>query len=604
MEFPFPDDSLEVHGVKCVCGLKQPPGTNEERNEDWVLCERCKSWQHQICVGIIPPRTEIGRYHCPECRSRARNEWTMSDDKRLWEKFTKDAVKMLKESTNMENWCQDFATENGMTHAPSTIRNHFKKLTKEYLEHDFVKDVKMKIFCAIASMSRLSDKLIDDFKIHGEVFMTPGKKIVAFIETGKVLPLYSVPKWGQKVSRRHATVAADAIEDLPPLPNTDTVLANANMVLEARRLSGEQEKDGGQVPPSVSLPKTVVTNHRKRYRVDRMVTSRLVQSGQNAAHQTVNTTNPELADIPDDTRTISTAVALPTPPVVGTKKAPNVVELATSIAPNVEPKSEKTVANQHENHQPLDRSPSQHPSTSEAANRVQNNNLLPLDPLPKSTTVEDMDEPNGGAEMETIDCNQQTAEAQHTRIKEEDEESAIKRVKFEKEREIFRPPAEQASVFDFLFSLGCFLSTLSVKNAYLEEFVNDMKRKIIMKIGVEEKMEYSSIAESLTNVFDSSLNNAKRMETIDEKFKGEVNVLPDPREYLDLTTFLRHLENFVGQYNLTSNEFGKLRKRIQEAIQESVEEGKRGHGKFLKITSIKRRVWFIYDRHGFIDDED
>ncbi|CAL2044182.1 unnamed protein product [Caenorhabditis brenneri] len=581
MEFPFSDDSLEVHGVKCVCGLKQPPGIDADRNEDWVLCERCKFWQHQICVGIIPPRTEIGRYHCPECRSRARNEWTISDDKRLWEKFNKDAEKMMMSKVDMENWSKEFATENGMTHAPSTIRSHLKTLTKEYLEHDDVKDVKMKIYCAIASMSRLSDKVIDDFKIHGEVFMTPGKKIVAFIETGKVLPLYSVPKWGQKVSRRHATVAADAIEDLPPLPNTDTVLAHANMVLEARRLSGEQEGEEGQGPRSVSLPKKDMPNCRKRHRME---TRKLVQSGQNAAHQTVNTNSPELADIPDDTPATSTAVAMPTSPVVGTKKAPNVVELATSIAPNVEPKSEKTVANQHENHQPLDEPPSQQPSTSEAANQVEHS-LIASTPLPKSigTAVEDMEVPSGEAEMD-----QQTAEAQHTRIKEEDEESAIKRAKFEKEREIFRPPAEQASVFDFLFSLGCFLSTLSVKNAYLDEF----------------KMEYSSIAESLTNVFDSSLNNAKPMGTIDGKFKGEVNVLPDPREYLDLTTFLRHLENFVGQYNLTSNEFGKLRKRIQEAIRESVEEGKRGHGKFLKITGIKRRVWFIYDRHGFIDDED
>ncbi|EGT35926.1 hypothetical protein CAEBREN_16549 [Caenorhabditis brenneri] len=37
MEFPFPNDSHVVYKVKCVCGLKQPPGNDGDRNEDWVL---------------------------------------------------------------------------------------------------------------------------------------------------------------------------------------------------------------------------------------------------------------------------------------------------------------------------------------------------------------------------------------------------------------------------------------------------------------------------------------------------------------------------------------------------------------------------------------
>ncbi|EGT58262.1 hypothetical protein CAEBREN_13673 [Caenorhabditis brenneri] len=47
-----------------------------------------------------------------------------------------------------------------------------------------------------------------------------------------------------------------------------------------------------------------------------------------------------------------------------------------------------------------------------------------------------------------------------------------------------------------------------------------------MKIGDNERMKYSSITESLTNVFDSSMNNAKTMETIDGKFEEDANVLP------------------------------------------------------------------------------
>ncbi|CAL2048159.1 unnamed protein product [Caenorhabditis brenneri] len=160
--------------------------------------------------------------------------------------------------------------------------------------------------------------------------------------------------------------------------------------------------------------------------------------------------------------------------------------------------------------------------------------------------------------MSPIDGNQQTAEIQkeqHTRINEEDEESIIEWAKFEKEQEMFRPPAEKASVFDFLFSLGCFLSILSVKNAYLEEFVNEMKKKIKTKIGDDERVEYSSISENLTNVFDSSMNIAKTMETTDE-----IQC--------------------------------KCRSKRIFGPQDVTEKGKQGHGKFLKITAIKRRVWF------------
>eukprot|EP00029_Vermamoeba_vermiformis_P013409 TRINITY_DN832_c0_g1_i1.p1 TRINITY_DN832_c0_g1~~TRINITY_DN832_c0_g1_i1.p1 ORF type:complete len:1725 (-),score=428.66 TRINITY_DN832_c0_g1_i1:31-4932(-) len=53
------DDTYDQ--IRCYCG------EFEETEDDYVLCDRCKSWQHCRCVGFDPVAEKGDNYVCPEC---------------------------------------------------------------------------------------------------------------------------------------------------------------------------------------------------------------------------------------------------------------------------------------------------------------------------------------------------------------------------------------------------------------------------------------------------------------------------------------------------------------------------------------------------------
>lgn len=53
--------------IRCVCGATTQD--DDEEGEGWVACEKCATWQHNVCMGIPTENVEdLPDYYCENCR--------------------------------------------------------------------------------------------------------------------------------------------------------------------------------------------------------------------------------------------------------------------------------------------------------------------------------------------------------------------------------------------------------------------------------------------------------------------------------------------------------------------------------------------------------
>ncbi|TVY58763.1 Transcription factor bye1 [Lachnellula suecica] len=59
------DEEEDPEVIRCVCGARE---TGDEDNEPWIACDKCESWQHNICVGISRYGDDApDNYLCEKC---------------------------------------------------------------------------------------------------------------------------------------------------------------------------------------------------------------------------------------------------------------------------------------------------------------------------------------------------------------------------------------------------------------------------------------------------------------------------------------------------------------------------------------------------------
>ncbi|KAH9278859.1 Lysine-specific demethylase 5B [Echinococcus granulosus] len=56
------DDQEECSARTC----KKPAGTAI----DWIQCDKCSKWYHQICLNLTPEEADVDVYYCPSCTKK------------------------------------------------------------------------------------------------------------------------------------------------------------------------------------------------------------------------------------------------------------------------------------------------------------------------------------------------------------------------------------------------------------------------------------------------------------------------------------------------------------------------------------------------------
>ncbi|VEL24962.1 unnamed protein product [Protopolystoma xenopodis] len=59
----FHYDTEECSARPC----KQP----QDNAIDWIQCDKCTLWYHQICIGCKPSEADVETYYCPYCKGTA-----------------------------------------------------------------------------------------------------------------------------------------------------------------------------------------------------------------------------------------------------------------------------------------------------------------------------------------------------------------------------------------------------------------------------------------------------------------------------------------------------------------------------------------------------
>ncbi len=59
--------------IRCVCGVTEQ---DDESDEDWIACETCSAWQHNVCMGVTTEKALLDTldYYCEQCKPENHKE--------------------------------------------------------------------------------------------------------------------------------------------------------------------------------------------------------------------------------------------------------------------------------------------------------------------------------------------------------------------------------------------------------------------------------------------------------------------------------------------------------------------------------------------------
>ncbi|KAI9736519.1 MAG: PHD finger protein 3 [Claussenomyces sp. TS43310] len=59
--------------IRCICGVTEQ---DDDTDEDWIACETCSAWQHNVCMGVTTNAAELENlnYWCEKCKPEDHRE--------------------------------------------------------------------------------------------------------------------------------------------------------------------------------------------------------------------------------------------------------------------------------------------------------------------------------------------------------------------------------------------------------------------------------------------------------------------------------------------------------------------------------------------------
>jgi hypothetical protein len=63
------EDAEEEEIIRCICGATEQ---DDDSDEDWIACDECTAWQHNICMAVGKPIPD--KYYCEQCRPENHKE--------------------------------------------------------------------------------------------------------------------------------------------------------------------------------------------------------------------------------------------------------------------------------------------------------------------------------------------------------------------------------------------------------------------------------------------------------------------------------------------------------------------------------------------------
>lgn len=74
---PTQEANEEGDIIRCVCGATSQE--DDDDGEQWIACELCSAWQHNVCMGVPTENVEsLPEYYCEQCRPQNHKELVKS----------------------------------------------------------------------------------------------------------------------------------------------------------------------------------------------------------------------------------------------------------------------------------------------------------------------------------------------------------------------------------------------------------------------------------------------------------------------------------------------------------------------------------------------
>ena len=96
---PSSQPQNEDWAIRCVCGAIEDAQTP---NEAWIICDGCKMWQHNACMGISIYEDEVpASFHCEQCDPGAHKTLleSIAKGENPWEQRRKNHFKKIVEAS-------------------------------------------------------------------------------------------------------------------------------------------------------------------------------------------------------------------------------------------------------------------------------------------------------------------------------------------------------------------------------------------------------------------------------------------------------------------------------------------------------------------------
>jgi hypothetical protein len=133
--------------IRCICGVTEQ---DDESDEDWIACETCSAWQHNVCMGVTtdPALLDSLHYWCEQCKpedhkelldgiAQGRKPW--EERRRAYEQAELEAQKAKKAKKGKAKRASDHVAEvvqNGkatQVEPPADVKKEKEKEKKEVL---------------------------------------------------------------------------------------------------------------------------------------------------------------------------------------------------------------------------------------------------------------------------------------------------------------------------------------------------------------------------------------------------------------------------------------------------------------------------------------
>lgn len=139
-----PPEEEEI--IRCVCGVTEQ---DDESDEDWIACEQCSAWQHNICMGVTTDKEILDTlsYWCEQCRPEnhkelldgiARGEKPWEQRRKAYEEAEREAAKArrgkkgkAKRTSDPKTESKTEVTQNGKAAVPEPSVDAKKEKDKE-----------------------------------------------------------------------------------------------------------------------------------------------------------------------------------------------------------------------------------------------------------------------------------------------------------------------------------------------------------------------------------------------------------------------------------------------------------------------------------------